>query len=168
MNELESLAMDFHCLQELDVQDLYETFEPFMKERSYDGLHVRRNASFAHGCALLYGSMKARPFQQSVVPCTYAGFNSSEHAGCRLRHREGGDWRHICVITAHIVCDYTKGFQKLWQVLALLVEAKSQKDHEPHMPKFLYEIRDRVLGDDMNMSPDCLTMDMLTQGLEET
>ncbi|KAF9956456.1 hypothetical protein BGZ72_002780 [Mortierella alpina] len=140
LDEIEALGGDIVCVQELDQPDHAGDFGDSMEELGYSSVYKKRSGRLNHGFAIFYLKARVKLIQDCPVPNPEGATGQRiDHAGILLIFEiaEGQRKQRVCVGTTHIVCDDSKGFRKLGQIVALLSAAKAQMRWSPAMPLVL-------------------------------
>ncbi|KAF9938987.1 Protein angel 2 [Mortierella alpina] len=156
LDEIAAMDADIVCLQELDEVHYHNDFGTKMGGLGYKGVYSKRQSSFAHGFAVFYRIGRITVVKALPVPCPEKVILSEiEHAGLLLvlDFAYEGKVRRVCVGTTHLVCNRTRGFRKLGQLMALISAAKAMMKKDPTM----------ALGD-FNAQAGSLLTDFVVRG----
>ncbi|KAF9192245.1 Protein angel 1 [Haplosporangium sp. Z 767] len=157
--ELESRLLDIYCLQELDIDDYYDIFQPTFLKWGYTGFFKKRNGKKKDGCAMFYRNESVKAVSIHGVDYNLNHFTNRDNVGivAMLDIKQGNETKRVCVATTHILFNPKRGMIKIAQLCILLQEAKNLIEREEHDVPI-------VLCGDLNSLPHSIVIQYLLSG----
>ncbi|KAF9189113.1 Protein angel 2 [Haplosporangium sp. Z 11] len=154
--ELESRLLDIYCLQELDIDDYYDIFQPTFLKWGYTGFFKKRNGKKKDGCAMFYRNESVKAVSIHGVDYNLNHFTNRDNVGivAMLDIKQGNETKRVCVATTHILFNPKRGMIKIAQLCILLQEAKNLIEREEHDVPI-------VLCGDLNSLPHSIVIQYL-------
>ncbi|KAF9274972.1 Protein angel 2 [Mortierella alpina] len=137
LTEIEGHEADVVCVQELDAINHAGDFGDSMKHLGYKSIHQKRQRKHEHGFAVFFKNERITLVGSYAVPCLNSEIvNGIDSAGLLvvLDVTDEGKVQRVCVGTTHLVCNHTRGFKKLSQLVALTSAANVLMKRNPGMP----------------------------------
>ncbi|KAG0195605.1 hypothetical protein BGX28_001004, partial [Mortierella sp. GBA30] len=140
LDELQQMAADIYCVQELDYVDFKGEFGGWMDKLGFAGQFQKRHLDQEFGCAIFYRRQNVK--MAAIIDTRLdegETITGVQNAGILMLFeiQVGPKSRLICVGTTHLVCNDSRGFTQLGQLVKLVSEAQVQMKRDPCTPLIL-------------------------------